>query len=139
MKLNLKADNFYNYVKLTLALITAFWVLSIYEVVNMQTRNESFLLTLFLKCINDFWCGIIIGIVVFPLFFLINNFKEKLALNVVLSLFVVLVLGQFSLIKYSLTTLLNLGADLLGYSFEDISSTVSTSESVSLFYYQVKG
>ena len=44
MKLNLKAGNLYNYVKLTLALIAAFWVLSIYEVVNMQTRNESFVL-----------------------------------------------------------------------------------------------
>ncbi|WP_100611001.1 sulfatase-like hydrolase/transferase [Confluentibacter lentus] len=135
MKINLKTEHFNNYIKLTFALIIAFWVLSVYEVINTQTSQGSFLLTLFLKFINDFWCGIVIGIIIFPLFFLINNFKEKLALNVVMTLFIVLVLGQFSLIKYSLTTLLNLGADLLGYSFDDVSSTVSTSESVTIFYF----
>ncbi|OYX25900.1 MAG: sulfatase [Flavobacteriales bacterium 32-35-8] len=135
MKINLKTEHFNNYIKLTFALIVAFWVLSVYEVANTPTNPEPFLLTLSLKFINDFWCGIVIGIIVYPLFFLINNFKEKLALNVVLSLFIVLVLGQFSLVKYSLTTLLNLGADLLGYSFDDVSSTVSTSESVTIFYF----
>ena len=135
MKINLKTEHFNNYIKLTFALVFAFWMLSIYEVFNIKIKQESFLLTLFLKFINDFWCVIIIGFVVFPLFFLINNFKEKLALNVILTLFIFLVLGQFSLIKYSLTTLINLGADLLGYSLDDISSTVSTSESITIFYF----
>ncbi|WP_100613407.1 LTA synthase family protein [Confluentibacter citreus] len=135
MKVNLKTEHFNNYIKLTFALIVAFWILSVYEVVNTPTSHEPFLLTIILKFINDFWCGIVIGIIVFPLFFLINNFKEKLALNIVIMLFMVLVLGQFSLIKYSLTTLVNLGADLLGYSYDDVSSTVSTSESLSIFYF----
>lgn len=118
MRINLKKEHFTNYIKLTFALIVTFWTLSTYEVVNTSTNPEPFLLTLFLKFINDFWCGIVIGIIVFPLFFLINHFKEKLALSIVITLFMVLIIGQFSLIKYSLTTLVNLGADLLGYSYE---------------------
>lgn len=135
MKIDFKIEHLYNYIKLTLALIVAFWVLTTYEVINLETSKAPLLLTLLFKFINDFWTGITIGIFVFPIFFIINTFKKRLAINVVAVLFVVFVLGQFSLIKYSLTTLLNLGADLLGYSFDDISSTVSTSESISIFYF----
>ena len=40
---------------------------------------------------------------------------------------------ELGLIQYSIKTLLNLGADLLGYSFSDMFLTVSTSSSFSVF------
>jgi phosphoglycerol transferase MdoB-like AlkP superfamily enzyme len=135
MKVNFKIDNLNNYIKLTLSLILAFWALSAYELFSSHTIQDSFFLGLLFKWVNDFWCAFIIGLLVFPIYFLITTLKEKWALNSVKGLFAIFVLIQFSLIKYSLTTLVNLGADLLGYSFQDISSTVSTSESFSILYF----
>jgi phosphoglycerol transferase MdoB-like AlkP superfamily enzyme len=46
-------------------------------------------------------------------------------------LFIIILLIQVSLIKYSLTTHVNLGADLLGYSYNDIYTTITSSVSLS--------
>ena len=132
MTLNFQKDNLNNYVKLTLSLIFVFWILSIYEVISLKALEDSFLFVLVYKLVNDFWCGLIIGVLCFPLFLFIQSIRKKIAFTVLKVIFAVLIIVQYSLIKYSLTTLINLGADLLGYSLDDISSTVSTSESASL-------
>ena len=135
MKLNLQNKDIFKYAYLTISLIAVFWLVSILELflsTSSGVKMPNIGVTILYKFINDFWSGLLIGIVLFPVFFLINIFQKKIAFIVIKVVFVLLVIVQFSLVKYSLTTLLNLGADLLGYSLNDIYITVSSSESMSL-------
>jgi lipoteichoic acid synthase len=131
MKFNFENKDVFKYSSLTLALIGAFWAITILEVLLTKTNDFS----ISLKLINDFWCGLILSVVVFPIYLIIHYFAKKRALLAVKILFVLFIIIQFSLVKYSLTTLLNLGADLLGYSLDDIFNTVTASESFSITYF----
>ncbi len=137
MKFNIKTKDVYSYVHITLALICAFWFISTYELYFSKTSGviiPNLGLAILLKFLNDFWTGLIIGLLFFPLFVVINIVSRKGAFIVEYIVMTILVIIQFSLVKYSLTTLINLGADILGYSYNDITSTVSASESVSITY-----
>ncbi|TJY37912.1 LTA synthase family protein [Pontimicrobium aquaticum] len=137
MNFTIKKDKIYSYVFLTLALICAFWVISLYELYFSKTAGiviSNLGSAALYKLINDFWTGLIIGIIFFPIFYAIQLFSKKAAFVAVNLIFLLLIILQFSLVKYSLTTLINLGADILGYSYDDVTSTVSASESMSLTY-----
>ena len=138
MKLNLQTKDFYNYVYITLALISAFWFISLFELYLSESSGNvisNLGLAILFKFLNDFWSGLIIGGLLFPVFFLIYMAIKKRALIIIKIVFTLFIIIQFSLVKYSLTTLLNLGADILGYSYNDIVSTVGASESISLMYF----
>lgn len=137
MKFSLKTKDIFNYLYLVLALICAFWIISGYELyMSKPSIDGPNLATVFVyKLLHDFWCGFIIGMLGFPIFFIISAIRDKIAFIGISILFAVLVIFQFSLVKYSMTTLINLGADILGYSFDDVFSTVSFSESISVTYF----
>ncbi|WP_347923979.1 sulfatase-like hydrolase/transferase [Pontimicrobium sp. SW4] len=137
MKFSIKKDKIYSYAYLILALISVFWAVSFYELYFSRTSGiviPNMGSAIIYKLINDFWTGITIGIVMFPIFYIVQFFSKKAAFIVINILFLLLIILQFSLVKYSLTTLINLGADILGYSYDDVTSTVSASESVSITY-----
>jgi phosphoglycerol transferase MdoB-like AlkP superfamily enzyme len=138
MKFNLQNKDIYKYAYLSISLIFTFWFISVVELylsISSGIKISNLGTTILFKFLNDFWSALTIGILLFPLFFLINFFRKKGSFIVIKGLLVLLVIIQFSLVKYSLTTLLNLGADILGYSFDDIFSTVSVSESISVMYF----
>lgn len=136
MKFKLQTKNGYNYIYLVIALICTFWCISIFELfASTSSESHSVAVTILYRFVNDFWAGLIIGVIFFPLFVLVGIKAKKTAFIVLSIIFTLLVTIQFSLVKYSLTTLLNLGADILGYSSDDIFSTVSASESFSLAYF----
>ncbi len=62
---------------------------------------------------------------ILPLVFSLLFYQKKIHLYVIKTLFVLIVISQFALVKYSLTTLINLGADILGYSTDDMYTTVT--------------
>ncbi|MFD1161590.1 sulfatase-like hydrolase/transferase [Hwangdonia seohaensis] len=136
MKFNFKNKDFYGYACTTLSLIGVFWCISLFEALSLKTSaHDTLFNTIFFKFINDFWVALIVGILLFPVYLLLHYLSKKYALNIIKALFVIIIIIQFSLVKYSVTTLLNLGADLLGYSFDDIYNTVSASESLSVTYF----
>lgn len=135
MKINFKDNDIYKYTCATIALTLAFWCISLFEVFMTKASEGSLFINAIFKFVNDFWTGLVIGVLVLPIYFLINFISKKAALITVISIYLLFVIGEFALVKYSLTTLLNLGADLLGYSFNDIFSTVSASESISFTYF----
>lgn len=135
MKFRVDKDKIYSYIFATFGLICVFWLLSLYEVYFSKEAGiiiDNYGSAIVYKFVNDFWTGLIIGALSFPIFYLIQIFSKKIAFITLLALFLSIIFLQFSLIKYSLTTLINLGADILGYSYDDITSTVSASESASL-------
>jgi len=136
MKFNLKAKDIKKYAYVVLSLIITFWTLSIIEVYINSNNGVSFpsiTRAILYKITNDFWAGLLISIILFPIYLLITTRKNGFLLTKILFAFIVLV--QFGLVKYSLTTLLNLGADLLGYSYNDIVLTVGSSEQMSFSYF----
>ncbi|MDO5972263.1 sulfatase-like hydrolase/transferase [Flavivirga aquimarina] len=135
MKLNIKIEAINKYVYLTISLIGALWLVSLFELLASKTSETHFLLASIYKLVNDFWGGLIIGILILPVFLLLTILIKKYAVVVIKALFILFVIIQYALVKYSLSTNLNLGVDLLGYSFDDAFDTVSVSESISITYF----
>ncbi len=101
------------------------WILTEYN-----TRFSIFVILMY-KLINDFWAIVILGIVLFPLLWMCSVIFKKRVIIIFQVLFLIILFIQATLVKYSLTTHVNLGADLLGYSYDDIYATVTTSISLS--------
>ena len=135
MKFNIKKEAINKYVYLTLSLISALWLVSLFELFVSKALEANIFLASIYKLINDFWSGLIIGVLLFPLFLLLIVLVKKYAITLIKALFILFVIIQFSLVKYSLSTNLNLGVDILGYSFDDAFNTVSVSESISFTYF----
>jgi lipoteichoic acid synthase len=137
MKTKYSFDDIRNYIYLTTTLILTFWLISIFEVVATHfngIENQAIGSTLIYKLFHDFWTGLVIGLLVLPLYLLLNYFKKSISIVVIKVLFIVIVLVEIALAKYSLTTNINLGADILGYSLGDMYITVRSSGSISLLY-----
>ena len=127
----------FNYLKITVALVLTFWVLSLVEVFpQMQKHSAIFIIKLIgFKFLNDIWSVIICGLLFYPIYLLFNLINKKSGIVAFLIFGIILTVAQFSLVKYSMLTLVNLGADLLGYSYDDITTTVSSTESLSVMYF----
>ena len=131
-------NNSYVYIYLTLSVIITFWLLSLFEIystLSNGSENQNIGATLSYKLLNDFWAGIVIGLLFIPFYFVLLYIKKPLEVWFIKVLFALIIIIQFALVKYSLTTHINLGADLLGYSFTDMYTTVTASESLSLLYF----
>jgi len=128
----------YKYIYLTFSLIVSFWAISLFELIMTVSNGleQTNLTTTFgYKLLNDFWAGLGISLLLSPLYFLFFFIKKPIGNILIKVLFCVIIIGQFALVKYHLTTLVNLGADFLGYSLNDMSATVKASEAFSLLYF----
>ena len=123
-----------DFVFLNVSLVLLFWILSIFELFATFSEEGGlmrFLAVFLFKFINDFIAVLIIVLICLPLYFIFEKIRNKLGLYLITVLYMILVFVQLGLVKYSSTTLLNLGADLLGYSLEDIFLTVKSSGPIS--------
>lgn len=137
MNVKIQLKNVYKYSYLALALIAVFWLISFFEIYQLHIKNVDFSITsmLLYKLLNDVFVGVIISIIFFPFYVLLSVFHYKTANFLAHTFFILAIISQFSLVNYSLTTLINLGADLLGYSYADITTTVSSSVQFSIVYF----
>lgn len=128
----------FNYSYLCFSMAITFWLISIFEIVakiNAGIEIPNIITTVFYKLINDFWTVLIIGILFLPLYLILYYSKRTWKDTPVKILFTLIIIGQFALTKYHLTTLVNLGADFLGYSTADMYTTVTASETFSILYF----
>ncbi len=126
------------YILICFSLMLTFWLISVYEVLMTLFSGKeipSFITFVGFKFLNHFFTILFIFLLFFPIYYLLAKKKKKLPARVIKVIFCILVIIEFALTKYSLTTLLNLGADLLGYSLDDIYITVTSSESTSFLYF----
>ena len=122
------------YFQLLFTVLIMVWIGSFVEwILTDYNENLSVLNIIVYKFLNDFWAVVVLGTVFFPLFWLFGLISKKITTSIFQVLFLIILLIQASLIKYSLTTHINLGADLLGYSYDDIYTTVTSSVSLSLY------
>lgn len=132
MKIDLFLKENTIYLKMLMALVITFWLISTYESLNIHFIDNSFthlFQILLIKWINDFWAVVLIGFILYPLFYYSKYLISKKNHWIVHLTLIILILSNYSLVEYTLTTLLNLGADFLGYSVNDMLSTVGNSES----------
>lgn len=80
---------------------------------------------------NDFVAGLQIGLLFLPLYLILKWTKQPLGIVVIKVIFILIIIIQLALTGYSLTTHINLGSDLLGYSLSDMYTTVTSSLSIS--------
>ena len=138
MKFKLLKKDIYKYIYLTIALICAFWFISVFELYMTITngiKDPELGTIVAYKFFNDFWTAFIIALLLFPIYLLFAFLFKKIGKVIFTMLLALIVISQFSLVKYSLTTLLNLGADILGYSYDDMYITVTSSEEMSFVYF----
>jgi phosphoglycerol transferase MdoB-like AlkP superfamily enzyme/tetratricopeptide (TPR) repeat protein len=138
MKMNFTYKNNLDYIYLTFALILSFWVINLYALFMTATNGleqTNLGTSVGYKLLNDFWAGLLIGLLFLPLYLLFYFIKRPVANLIIKVLFTLIVICQFALVKYNLTTHVDLGADILGYSLNEMSTTVAVSESVSILYF----
>jgi phosphoglycerol transferase MdoB-like AlkP superfamily enzyme len=138
MEVKSQKTNSLSYAYLSLSLLLSFWTITLFEFVVKLTSGiviPNLLTSFFYRLGNDLGTTVLIALFFFPIYFLLNYIKEYLSITVIKIIFLLLVVAQFALTKYYLTTLVNLGADLLGYSFADMFTTVTASESLSVVYF----
>jgi phosphoglycerol transferase MdoB-like AlkP superfamily enzyme len=137
-KKKLFIENGIRYAYALLALTLTFWLISLFEIyskISSGIQIENVTQTLCFQFVNDFWTTLIIGLLFFPLYVAISLFNKKAASIFIKTIFCLIVIGEYALIKYNLTTLIYLGADIMGYSFDDMYLTVMASESMSFLYF----
>jgi lipoteichoic acid synthase len=118
------------YIYTVFSLIIIFCLLSFIEIF------KNFNLPIFIyKILNDFSMGLQAGLLFLPLYLVLKWKKTSLAVTVIKVLFTIIAILQLALISYNLTTHINLGSDLLGYSLSDIYTTVTSSTSLSFMMF----
>ena len=138
MRLKFPTLKYYEFLYLFFSLVFVFWAISFFEFVKTgfpQNNISEILSTVLVRLSNDFFTCLAIGVFSFPIFLILSLFNGKVAKTSLYLIFLTVILINISLVKYSLTTLLNLGADLLGYSFDDIQTTIKSSEKFSISYF----
>lgn len=126
MSSKLNSKNSVEYLYATTALIVTFYILSTVEVF------DNFNIQIFgYKLLDDTFTGIVIAFVFLPIYLILKLLKKSAGITTINILFFIVALIQLGLIGYSRTTHINLGADLLGYSLQDMYTTVTASVSIS--------
>ena len=131
-------SNLQTYIIICFSLLLCYWLIGLYEVFSMLFIGRelpSLLKVIGFKFLNHLLTILFVFVIFYPIYFLLSRKKLNIAVITIKVLFILLILSELALTKYSLTTLLNLGADLLGYSLDDIMLTVTSSESASFLSY----
>lgn len=132
-----KLSNFKDYFVLLISFFLIVFVSNILGFYGMLSKGylfDNLFFAIIASLINNFVFVTIIGIIVFPIYYIIrlkNKSYAKLIFGILFSLFILI---EISLIKYTQITLINLGGDLLGYSISDIKKTAGASNDYNLAF-----
>ncbi|WP_413998850.1 sulfatase-like hydrolase/transferase [Flavobacterium sp. W1B] len=138
MNIKVLLKNCFPFIYLTLSLVVTFWFISIFEIYIKVTNGinlPNLTTILAYQLLNDFGTILAIGLLSLPIYVAFYFIKKTWSATAIKVLFFLIIVGQFALVKYNLTTLVNLGADILGYSIDDMYTTVTASESLSYLYF----
>ena len=124
--LNDALKNSSEYIAAVFSMIIIFCLLSCIDI--FKDFNSSVFLH---KIGNDFSMGLLIGLFFLPIYLILKWIKQPLGIVIIKVFFILILIIQLALTGYSLTTHINLGSDLLGYSLSDMYTTVTSSLSIS--------
>lgn len=125
MKVKFTYEDILVYQYATVSLILIFCLLSFIEIFRKFDK-----LLFAYKILNNFFTGILIGLLLFPLSVILKHIKNSVAIIVLKILFSIITIIQLGQISYGLTTQFNFGADLFGYSLRDMYTILTGSLSI---------
>lgn len=128
--LNNVLKNSSKYIAAVFSLIIIFCLLSCIDIFKNFTPS-----VLLSKFGNDFSMGLQIGLFFLPLYLVLKWIKKPLGIVVSKVFFILISIVHLALTGYTLTTHINLGSDLLGYSLSDMYTTVTSSLSISFMMF----
>jgi len=123
-------NTFKEFIRLTLVLLLLFIVCTVFELaydIAEHGTPKLFGAVVFQSLVKDIAFFLTYSIILFIPFAIIHSFNKKGAKIFFIIFSVIFLLIQISLSKYFITTLLPLGGDFWGYSWEDIKTTVGAS------------
>lgn len=135
---NQQLKNSFSYGYWCFSMLFVFGLISLFEIAakhyaGIEIPNTA--IAILYKLINDFWTVLLISLLCLPLYLALHYSNKKWAAIFFKIIFTIIIICQFALTKYHLTTLVNLGADFLGYSPDDMYTTVTASEKFSVLYF----
>ena len=127
--------NLKHYTRLIISFFCSLLVLTIYQYITLYFKGvvdvifgSSFLIA----AVHQIGFASLTGVILaFPFNFW-ENLRPRYGFNLIFVTLILLLIIEAMLISYFCTALVPLGSDLLGYSFEDIKTTVNNSGGVSI-------
>ena len=130
----LDSYNLKHYTRLIIAFFGCLALLSIYQYSTLYVKgvvDSIFSVSFIIALVHQIgYASVIAIILVFPFNFW-ENLRPRYGFNLIFGILIVLLIIEAMLISYYCTTLVPLGSDLLGYSYEDIKLTISNSGGIS--------
>jgi len=129
-------NSFKYYLPHFILLTTWVFLTSLFEIsydIKSHGLPKMFSATVGLICIKDFSFSIFLGVCFFPFFTLLYSYKKMAAHLYFIIAAVFIILLQFILSAYFVTALVPLGADVWGYSLNDIKQTVGASAVINIY------
>ncbi len=131
-----------HYTRLMISFFGCLVVLSIFQYTTLYFKgvlDSIFNVSFLIAVVHQIGFTSIMGIIlVFPFNFW-ENLRPRYGFNLLFVTLILLLIIEAMLIAYYCTTLVPLGADLLGYSFSDIKTTISSSASWTMSLYLLGG
>ena len=127
--------NLKHYTRLIISFFGCLVLLTCYQYTTLYIKGvlDTILSTsLLIAIVHQLGYAAIIGILFVFAFNFWENLRPKYGFNLVFGALLFLLIIEALLITYYCTTLVPLGSDLLGYSYEDMKTTVSNSGGLSL-------
>jgi lipoteichoic acid synthase len=124
-----------HYTRLMISFFGSLFVLSIYQYTTLYFKgvvDTIFSASFFIALVHQIGYSSLVGIALaFPFNFW-ENFRPRYGFRLIFMLLLFLLIIEAMLISYYCTALVPLGSDLLGYSFDDIKTTVANSGGMSV-------
>ncbi|MBT8299155.1 MAG: LTA synthase family protein [Maribacter sp.] len=124
-----------HYTRLMISFFGSLLLLSIYQYTTLYFKgvvDTIFSASFFIALVHQIGYSALVGIALaFPFNFW-ENLRPRYGFNLVFVLLIILLIIEAMLISYYCTALVPLGSDLLGYSFDDIKTTVANSGGMSI-------
>lgn len=115
------------YTRLIIAYLLCLILLSTYQYVVLYSKgviDQVFGISYLLAIVHHIGFSALLGLILVGPFNVLENLKPRLGFKLAFVVLLFLLIIESALIGYFTTTYVPLGADILGYSFNDISSTI---------------
>ena len=131
-----------HYTRLMISFFGCLVVMSIFQYATLYFKgvvDGIFSISFLIAIVHQIGFSALVGIVLtFPFNFW-ENFRPRYGFRLIFVTLIFLLVIEAMLIAYFCTTLVPLGSDLLGYSFEDIKTTISNSGGMAISLYLLLG
>ena len=124
-----------HYTRLIISFFGILFVLTIYQYTTLYYKGVVDIIfgtSFLIAAVHQIGYASLIGVILaFPFNFW-ENLRPRYGFNLIFIVLILLLIIEAMLISYFCTTLVPLGSDLLGYSFEDIKMTIANSGGISI-------